>query len=52
MMIITEINEDDDMANPYNVDSRSDDIDDELDEEDEFEMYEVCLNISTLYSLI
>ena len=25
---------DDDMANPYNVDSGSDDIDDDLDEED------------------
>ena len=33
MMILTEPDDDDDMANPYNVDSGSDDTDDELDEE-------------------
>ena len=33
MMSITD---DDDMANPYNVDSRSDDTDDDLDEEDDY----------------
>ena len=37
MMIITKIDEDDDMANPYNVDSVLDDtngdLDDDLDEE-------------------
>ena len=35
MTIVTNIDDDDDMANPYNVDSRSDDIDDDLDEEDD-----------------
>ena len=33
MMVITELDDDDDMANPYNVDSGSDDIDDDLDDE-------------------
>ena len=33
MMIVTDIYDDDDMANPYNFDSSSDDTDDELDEE-------------------
>ena len=32
-MSVTKLDDDDDMANPYNVDSGSDDIDDELDEE-------------------
>ena len=32
-MIVTELDDDDDMANPYNVDSRSDDdLDEEADE--------------------
>ena len=39
MMIVTDLDDDDDMSNPYNVDSRSDDtngnLDDELDEEDD-----------------
>ena len=36
-MIVTDLDDNDDMANPYNVDSGSDDTDDELDEEgDEF----------------
>ena len=39
MMIITDLDDDDDMANPYNVDSVSDyiddDLDDDLDEEDD-----------------
>ena len=35
MMIITDLDDNDDMANPYNVDSRFDDTDDELDEEDD-----------------
>ena len=36
MMIVTEVDDDDDMANPYNVDSTaSDDTDDDLDEEDD-----------------
>ena len=35
MMIVTDLEDDDDMANPYNVDSRSDDTDDVLDEEDD-----------------
>ena len=35
MMIIIDLDDDDDMANPYNVDSGSDDTDDELDEEDD-----------------
>ena len=35
MVIITNMNDDDDMANPYNVDSGSDDTDDDLDEEDD-----------------
>ena len=34
-MSVTELDVDDDMANPYNVDSRYDDTDDELDEEDD-----------------
>ena len=33
-MSITDDGDDDDMANPYNVDSGSDDTDDDLDEED------------------
>ena len=35
MMIITDLDDDDDMTNPYNVDSGSDDKDDDLDEEDD-----------------
>ena len=39
MMIVTDLDEDDDMTNPYNVNSGSDDtvddLDDELDEEDD-----------------
>ena len=34
-MIVIDIDDDDDMSNPYNVDSGSDDTDDELDEEDD-----------------
>ena len=34
-MIVTDLHDDDDMANPYNVDSGLDDIDDDLDEEDD-----------------
>ena len=34
-MSITDLDDDDDMANPYNVDSGSDDIDDDLDEEED-----------------
>ena len=34
-MSITDLDDDDDMANPYNVDSGSNDTDDELDEEDD-----------------
>ena len=33
MMIVTELDDDDDMANPQNVDSGSDDTDDDLDDE-------------------
>ena len=33
MMIIIDLDDDDDMANPYNVESGSDDTDDDLDEE-------------------
>ena len=33
MMIITNLDDDDDMANPYNVDFGFDDTDDDLDEE-------------------
>ena len=33
MMIVTDIDDDDDIANPYNVDSRSDDIDDDFDDD-------------------
>ena len=32
MMIVTDLDDDDDMANPYNVDSRYDDLDEEDDE--------------------
>ena len=35
MMIVTGLDDDDDMANPYNVDSGSDDTYDYLDEEDD-----------------
>ena len=55
MMIVIHIDDNDDMANPYNVDYLSDDTDDDLDEEDmmnSIEVYEACLNISTLYNLI
>ena len=38
-MIVTDLDDDDDMANPYNVESGSDDtyddLDDDLDEEDD-----------------
>ena len=34
-MIKNDIDDDDDMANSYNVESGSDDIDDDLDEEDD-----------------
>ena len=33
MMIVTDLDDDDDMANPYNVDSGYDYTDDDLDEE-------------------
>ena len=33
MIIINELYDDDDMANPYNVDSRSDDTNDVLDDD-------------------
>ena len=33
MMVVTDINDDDDMANPYNVDYGSDDVDNDLDAE-------------------
>ena len=32
-MVATNLDDDDDMANPYNVDSRSNDTDDELDDD-------------------
>ena len=32
-MSVTDLDDDDDLPNPYNVDSGSDDMDDELDEE-------------------
>ena len=35
MMIVTDLDDDDDMANPYNVDSVGDDTDYDLDEEDD-----------------
>ena len=34
-MIVSDLDDDNDMANPYNVDFGSDDIDDDLDEEDD-----------------
>ena len=34
-MIVTDLDDDDDMANPYNVESISNDTDDDLDEEDD-----------------
>ena len=34
-MSVTDVDDDDDMANPYNVDSGSNDMDDDLDEEDD-----------------
>ena len=41
-MNVTDLDDDDGMANPYNVDSGSDDIDDDLDEED----YEIYLKVN------
>ena len=35
MMIVTDLDDDDDMVNPYNVEYGSDDTDDDLDEEDD-----------------
>ena len=35
MMSLTDLDDDDDMSNPYNVDSGFDDTDDDLDEEDD-----------------
>ena len=35
MMIVSDLEDDDDMANTYNVDSRYDDTYDDLDEEDD-----------------
>ena len=35
MMIETDIGDDDDMANPHNVESGSNDIDDDMDEEED-----------------
>ena len=32
-MSVTDLDDNDDMANPYNVESRSDDTDDDLDDE-------------------
>ena len=32
-MIVTDLDDDDDMANPYNVESGSDDTDDDLDDD-------------------
>ena len=40
-MSITELDDDDDMANPYNVDSGFDDTDDDLDEDLDEEYDEV-----------
>ena len=34
-MIVIDLDDDNDMANPYNVDSRLYDIDDDFDEEDD-----------------
>ena len=35
MMSITDLDYDDDIPSPYNIDSRSNDTDDDLDEEDD-----------------
>ena len=35
MMSVTDLDDNDDMSNPYNVDSVSNDTDDEMDEEDD-----------------
>ena len=35
MMIVIDLDDNDDMANPYNVESVSDDTDGDLDEEDD-----------------
>ena len=34
-MSVTDLDDDDDIANPYNVGSRSNDMDDDLEEEDD-----------------
>ena len=41
MMIISDLDDDDDMANPYNVDSGCDDPDDDLDDDLDEEYDEV-----------
>ena len=48
-MNVTDLDDDDDMPNPYNVDSGSDDIDDGLDEEDndlDEEDHEIYWNVN------
>ena len=40
MMIITDLDDDDDISNPYNVDSGFDDTDDELDEDQDDDLDE------------
>ena len=46
MMIVTDLDDDDDMGNPFIVDSGSDDTDDDVDEEDD-EMDEEYDDISS-----
>ena len=41
-MSVTNLDDDDDMANPYNVDSRLDDTNDDLDEQDDEVHWSVC----------
>ena len=51
-MIVTDLDDDDDMVNPYNVESGYDDIDDELDEEDDEFYWKVNIYLDLLFYLI
>ena len=52
-MSITDLGDDDDMANPYNVDCGSDDTDDDLDHEEDDEIYwKVNIKLDLLIYLI
>ena len=51
-MIVTDLDDDDDMANPYNPDSGYDDMDDELYEEDDEIYWTVNIWLEILFYLL